>query len=361
MDRIRATAAAFLVVLLAACQLGAPVASTPPTSAPAPTSTAVPTPAPRPTVDLGPAVSLTLDANGPIVSSTAGVAGHHYANPAAAARDRNGGYVLFLVWFGDAPDDQVVTVARSDDGRHWRTAAKPIYTDLGMDLAHPGPGPVPAAAIQLDDGSWQLYGWAAHARTPQTFSSWRASTPKPEGPWTLDAPVVIGPGPAGGWDGETAAVGAVQRTAGEYAMWYEGQGPGSGIRGDIGYATSLDGLAWQKAADPVIRRGVCGPGTSLAVYQPQVEVAAAGGYVGAVGAYGISGNELSVYGLTSPDGRTWRCGSEAPILETADIPGSRGIHTIASLPLDDGTIALIVESLGDKHSDLWLATMAIAH
>jgi hypothetical protein len=51
----------------------------------------------------------------------------------------------------------------------------------------------------------------------------------------------------------------------------------------------------------------------------------------------------------------------APILETADIPGSQGIHTIASLRLDDGTIALIVESLGDKHSDLWLATMAIAH
>lgn len=377
MDRNRARAIAALpaiAALLAGCQaapsgsaaLPASGAATSPIG-PAASQTSVP----KPTLDMGPAVRLTLDTSGPIVASTDGIAGHPYANPAAAARDRNGGYVLFIVWFGDAPDDQVVTVARSTDGHAWRLGKTPIYTDLGMHLAHPGPGPIPAAAVQLDDGSWQLYGWAAHAETPQSFSSWRASAPKPEGPWTLDAPVVLSPGPSSAWDGQTAAVGAVQHMAAGYAMWYEGQGPGSGVRGDIGYATSADGLTWRKlddptttntplgASDPVIHRGVCGPGTLLAVYQPEVQ-AAPGGFLGAVGAYGSTGSDFAVYGLTSPDGKTWRCGSTSPILKTADIPGSQGIHTLASMSRDDGTVALLVESLGDKHSDIWLATLAVA-
>ena len=142
-------------------------------------------------------------------------------------------------------------------------------------------------------------------------------------------------------------------------MWYEGQGPGSGVRGDIGYATSTDGLAWHKLDDPAIRRGVCGPGTSLAVYQPEVE-AVPGGFIGTVGAYGVPDDEFAVFGLTSTDGRTWLCGSTSPILRQADIPGSQGIHALASMPLGDGRLGLLIESLGDKHSDIWLATVAVA-
>lgn len=366
MPRMRSTCAVLIASLIGGCQANPP--SAPPSSI-GPVATVRPTATPKPTI-AGPAVTLTLDTSGPIVGSDAGIAGHPYASPAAAARDAGGGYVLFIVWSSGEPGSEVVTVARSQDGRTWRVGKTAI-------LSAPGKVPpgavrhVPTAAVQLQDGTWQLYGWATLPGDPQSEESWRASAPTPEGPWAIDAREVLLPGAPGAWDSQVAAVGAVQRSSSGYALWYEGAGPGSGVRGDIGSATSSDGLVWQKAddptttsvaldaSDPVIHRGVCGPGTSLALYQPQVELAP-GGYIGAVGAYGIS-DDFAVFGLTSIDGVTWRCGSTAPILRPSDIPGSNGLHALASMPLDDGSVALLIESLGDKHSDIWLATMSVAH
>ena len=375
MTPISALKAVALALLVAGCGPGAAASPSPaaPSAAttPAPTlgPTTSPPSTPSPTVALGPRVTLTLEAAGPIIKSTDGPAGHPYALPAAATRDRAGGYLLFIVWFGPDPGDQIVTLARSDDGRAWRIGRTAIYTDLGMHLANPGP--IPATVHQEADGAWRMYGWAAHAQDSRRFSSWRASAPKPEGPWTLDAEEVLAPGPAGAWDSQTAAVAEVHPTAGGYALWYEGQGPGNGIRGDIGFATSSDGLAWTKfddpattdtalaGSDPVMHRGLCGPGSALAVYQPQVEVIP-GGYLGVFGAWASGRETMDLFGATSADGRAWRCGSETPILRAEDVPGSQGIHTIASMPLADGRVGLLLESLGDAHSDLWLATVGVA-
>jgi hypothetical protein len=315
-------------------------------------------------------VTLALDASGPIIKSTEGPAGHPYALPAAGASDGEGGYLLFIVWFGEAPGDQIVTVSRSNDGHAWTIGKDAIFTDLGMDLANPGP--IPATARREADGTWRMFGWAAHATDSRRFSSWRASAPKPEGPWTLDSDLVLAPGTELAWDNQTAAVAEVQPTANGYGLWYEGQGLGSGIRGDIGYATSTDGLTWTKfddpattgaafaESDPVMHHGMCGPASSLSIYQPQVEVTP-GGYVAVVGSFGPGRETMDVFGATSTDGVTWLCGSETPILRAEDIPGSQGIHTIASMPMGEGRVGLILESLGDKHSDLWLATVEVAH
>src|SRR4051794_2431272 len=87
-----------IAVLLSACPGGGPGGSRIPgwirgpttTTGPSAASTRVPAPTrlPTPTVDLGPTVTLNLDTSGPVVASDDGVAGHAYANPAAAARDR---------------------------------------------------------------------------------------------------------------------------------------------------------------------------------------------------------------------------------------------------------------------------------
>lgn len=330
---------------------------------------ATPARTPSPTLVLGPALTLTLETAGPIVRSTDGPAGHPYVLPAAGASDGADGYLLFIVWFGPDPGDQIVTVARSDDGRAWRVGKEPIFTDLGMDLANPGP--IPATVHREADGTWQMFGWAAHASNSRQFSSWRASAPKPEGPWTLDVEQALVPGSSLAWDSQTAAVAEVHPTADGYAMWYEGQGPGSSIRGDIGFATSVDGRAWTKfddpattaaafaESDPVMHHGMCGAGSALSIYQPQVELAPSG-YLAVVGAFGAGRETMDLFGATSADGQAWRCGSETPILRAEDIPGSQGIHTIASMPLEDGRVGLLIESLGELHSDLWLATVEVA-
>ena len=158
-------------------------------------------------------------------------------------------------------------------------------------------------------------------------------TLQPEGPWALDSETVLTPGPPGAWDSQTTSVSGVHRTINGYALWYEGQPPGSSIRGDVGFATSADGLAWQKfddpatttaelaASDPVIPRGICGPGSQQAIFQPQVE-AAADGYLAVLGAFSGTRETMDLFGATSPDGSTWRCGSETPILRAEDMPGA---------------------------------------
>ncbi|HJP88334.1 MAG TPA: hypothetical protein VJ850_04800 [Candidatus Limnocylindrales bacterium] len=317
---------------------------------PAPAST------PNATVALGPSMRVALDTSGPMVASDAGPKDHVWDLPATAARDRDGGFVLFIVWFGDAAGDQIVTVAHSDDGRHWQIGKDAILDDLGMDLVRPMA--IPSAGLQLDDGTWRLYGWAAHRASSTSFTSWAASAPKPEGPWSLDAASALDKGASGSWDSQTAAIGAVRRDGDGFVTWYEGQGPGNSARGEIGYATSADGLAWQKAPDPVIRRGICGAGTSVAITQPQVE-GWSGGLAALFAGTGDADQRGDVFGATSVDGRTWTCASTEPLLRADDIPGSQGIHTIASVPLDGNRFELIVESLAGNRSELWSAIVEV--
>ncbi len=346
-----------VAVVVLACQPAA-------TRAPSPASSAGASRPPSPASSPGaggtsvPArVTLSLDVSGPIIRSSDGPPGYLYALPAAAARDQDGGYLLFIVWFGVENADIMTTVSRSSDGVTWDVGREPVLANLGVGNADPGP--IPTAALQLDDGSWALYGWAADNSEPPSISSWRASAPEPDGPWTLDAPAVLLPGPAGSWDSLMTAMASVQSVEGGYVGWYEGQPPGSESRGDVGFATSEDGLAWQKLDEPVIERGICGPATQQAVAQPQVE-AYAGGYVALLGGVAAPRDDVNIFAALSTDGRSWTCGAPAALLTSDDIPGSQGIHTLASLPLGDGRVGLVVESLGSGRSDLWWATVEVA-
>ena len=109
----------------------------------------------------------------------------------------------------------------------------------------------------------------------------------------------------------------------------------------------------------MIARGICGGVTAQAVFQPQVEVARAGGFIGVFGGYGASREHMDVFGAVSTDGSHWSCGTPEPLIRFGGIPNSQGIHTIASFPLGDGRIGLVLESLGDGQSNLWLATVRL--
>lgn len=357
-----------LAVVLAGCQATTP--SNPASTAAA--TTGVPSPEPSPTEGASAApipelITLTLDDSGPFIGRGDGPAGAVYGLPAAGARSRDGGYVLFIVWFGTEGQNKVwITVSTSADGETWDVGTEAIITDLGV--GDPDPGPIPSAALQLADGSWLLYGWAADATNPNRFHSWRASAPALTGPWTLDEARILAPGRAGMWDSQAASIGSVKATDDGYLAWYEGQPPGNELRGDIGYATSADGLSWTKfsdpastspdraESDPVIARGICGAETLQAVHQPQVEPAG-DGYLAVFGGFRARRGQMNLFGAVSDDGIAWRCGTPTAILRTEDIPRSEGIHTIASIPLEDGRLLLIVESLSAGRSELWRATV----
>lgn len=328
-----------------------------------------------PTVTSAPRASrvrLTLDRSGPIISAGDGPAGYPYAYAAAATRDLDGRLVLFTAWFGpeDGSLEVMITMSTSPDGRSWEVGTSPAFA---LEIGASNPGPIPAAALQLGAGSWLLYGWSLDTNGGTSASSWRASASSPGGPWLLDSADLLEAGPAGAWDSSVAVPGSVQRVGDEYAMWYEGEGPGRSIRGDIGLATSADGLTWTKfddpattdarraTSDPVIPTGICGPETAMAVEEVQVER----GPNGLVALFfGTGASETTgIFGAVSTDGRAWQCGSPTALLVASDIADGALLHTMTSVPLGDGRVGLIIESItggrAGQHSDLWWATVEV--
>jgi hypothetical protein len=168
-------------------------------------------------------MTVTLVGDEPVIDRTDGPSDHAAVMPAAAAVDADGSSVAFVVWFGSARGDQLVTLARSGDGVAWSVDPAPIYTDLGMTTSPPGP--IPGAALRAADGTWWLYGWAATPADRTSFVTWRATAADPHGPWTVAAGEerVLPAGPTGAWDDQTAAVSAVLPVGTGYGMWYEGQ------------------------------------------------------------------------------------------------------------------------------------------
>jgi hypothetical protein len=368
--------AGLLACLLGACQPG-------PSSSPASTAATTPAATPGPVVSPAPSgAGATEPAGSPIATRVTaeigaepfllpadGPEGSVYAMPAAGTRAADGTVVLVIVWFGAGTEPPTITVSTSDDGATWDVGQDHILE--GLEIGFDDPGPIPSAIVQLEDGSWQLYGWASANATGSAFLTWRTSAPSLDGPWVLDGDALLDAGPALDWDSFLAGAGSVLRTDDGFAMWFEGEPPGSSVRGDIGLATSADGLTWTKhddpattaapfaASDPVLPAGTCGAATSAAVEQPQVERVGER-YVALFGGFGPGGGMMDVFGAVSDDGRTWQCGTPEPILRSSALGAGEGLHTIATVPLADGGIGLIAESIVTDHSELWWATVTLA-
>jgi hypothetical protein len=71
---------------------------------------------------------------------------------------------------------------------------------------------------------------------------------------------------------------------------------------------------------------------------------------------GFRANEAVVGAATSADGIDWTCAGIEPIVTRDDIPGSEGIHTVELFERASGP-TLLIESLGDTTSDIWLAEL----
>ena len=95
------------------------------------------------------------------------------------------------------------------------------------------------------------------------FDSWVGSMDEMPGNPVLDV------GLSGSWDDEYVSHPTVIYANGLYRMWYSGNDGGS--RYKIGYATSSDGLTWNKySGNPVLDVGTSGKWDSYRAYSPTV-------------------------------------------------------------------------------------------
>ena len=349
-----ATATAAMTFLAVACG-GTPSTTEPsgvPSSSPAaPGSAAIASIAPgnSPALPVGDPLTIRVVGDGPVIEGGVdGPEGYPNDYPGAIVRDKDGTYHLYIAWFAAAPGDEVVSHSTSTDGSEWIVGTEPIYEDLGLEMRYPGP--MPAEAL-LNDDQWVMYGWGASIGAQRADASWRGTAPSPTGPWTVDERMRLDPGLAGAWDGGGAVTSAVIATPDGFMLWYEGYPESPGPE-SIGLATSSDGVAFTKDADPAIPAGACGTASDAAVFQPNV-LATDDGYLMLFGGLEEAGGRTKVFGATSPDGRAWTCAGDGPVAGLEQFSGSRSVHTFQTFDRD-GQPAALFEILGDDHTELWL-------
>ena len=169
----------------------------------------------------------------------------------------------YHMWFGGADSESIGVVlgyATSPDGIDWTVHDKYPVLELGEEGTWDSFAATPMAV--LHDGEvfqmWYYNGWEiGYATSPDGFN-WTKYEDNPvlklgspgtfDWQWTLPGDVVF--------DGET------------YHMWYGGV-DASIVQ--VGYATSPDGVHWDKYADnPVLPRGLEGAWDSGGITEPQV-------------------------------------------------------------------------------------------
>jgi predicted GH43/DUF377 family glycosyl hydrolase len=171
------------------------------------------------------------------------------------------------IWYSggtEAVADPSLSLGRavSSDGIHWiRDAANPLLVGGGPDSWNEN---LAAGNVFYDDSA-ALYRMYFHVIGSTWFQITMATSPDGES-WTMHPAPVLGPGT--GWDSFIVACPYVFKGQGGYKMYYHGS---TGGENSIGYATSLDGVSWERHPyNPVITAAPEGAWDGLEVLCPNL-------------------------------------------------------------------------------------------
>jgi len=127
--------------------------------------------------------------------------------------------------------------------------------------------------------------------------------------WDRHLTPVLDLGSPGAWDDSQVDHACVLLVGGTYRMWYSGDDGGSSR---IGYATSADGIVWEKfAGNPVLDLGALGSWEESEVFHPCVLFDGATYHMWYNG-YGLNAQRTGY--ATSPDGIVWSRHPGNPVL-----------------------------------------------
>lgn len=152
------------------------------------------------------------------------------------------------------------------------------------------------------------------------------------GPWVTYSMPVLEPGPSGEWDDTYVICPEILFDGTQYRMWYSGGGE-NGINDEIGYATSIDGINWEKHLDnPVLKIGESGKWDDKYIREPVVLTDGSTWKMWYEGVNELTGSHQIGF-ATSQDGISWWKFDGNPVLSSGpsgswDAQGIRGPYVI---------------------------------
>lgn len=273
--------------------------------------------------------------------------------------------MFHMLYLGCTDEECEVGYAESEDGLAWtRYESNPVFVPVpssDTSLAAPAHGVLHMKAF-LDGNTWVMLFVQAIQHRVFTETILRATAPDPIGPWTVDPEPVLAAGKASEWDHVGLYVHSILRTGESYVLYYS---PAT-LGGNVGMATSPDGIHWTKYDNPTTAD------SAHAVSDPVFEKSKDSqawdrGYVaGSIVRQNENGWEMfyagsdysytfSVGYATSEDGITWTRLGNAPVLS------QEGGLAPDSLVVIDGTYYLYYAYTVDQVNCIGVATGTVTH
>jgi parallel beta-helix repeat protein len=164
---------------------------------------------------------------------------------------------VYKMWYG--PNDERIGYAWSSDGIDWtKYANNPILEGTPGTWDEDGVGA--PFVIKVGPSDYRMWYWSSGQIGYVTSTNGIA--------WTKYVSPVLSPGPGGAWDDESVTDHNVLFDGVTYHMWYAGN---DGDSWRIGYASSSDGVNWNKSAsNPLLSLGTPGEWDESSVSEPNV-------------------------------------------------------------------------------------------
>ena len=219
-------------------------------------------------------------------------------------------WVMYYTGYAEDGSPPAIYRVESNDGRTWARPAEPAPV-----LSAGTPGSWDASGVFGADVLYDPADLSAPYRMYYSGISAGAhaigyATSSDGLTWTKHGDPVLRPGPPGSRDGFAVAHPSVLKDGGLFKMWYEGDD--STVKA-IGYATSVDGVAWKRAGLPESLQqdplGGGDPKIRFGIFAPTVWKTP-GGFRMLFGARNANdATSTRIINATSPDGIEWALGN----------------------------------------------------
>ncbi len=215
----------------------------------------------------------------------------------------------YEIWYSASVGESVgwrpyrIGFATSEDGINWTVRADPVLTP-GL-AGEWDANTVEAAYVIRENDQYKMWYTSGSGKNGYATS--------PDGiNWTKYSGNPIFEAGTQSWEAGGVYMGCVLPVTGGYKMWYSGWTAGV-THESIGYATSADGIFWQRDTlnNPVIEDGLSGSWDDVGVYLPSVLFIDNLYYLW----YGGMGSIVQIGLATSPDGINWTKHPDNPVVK----------------------------------------------